>query len=95
MTYAEAQRRQTLRCIAGAAFVAILMLLAPLRVSYGEHRYCQDQEIHRTPAFPRDSNYAGPGPFPAWYGPTGERYGFSIQEDSPIYPTLNTAERCS
>jgi len=99
VTHAQAQRRQTLRCIAGAAFVALLMILAPLRVSYGERQYCKANTLNPPASFLRDSNYLGANPplspYGVWYGPSGRRYGFSLQEDTPIYPTIQTAERCS
>lgn len=49
--------------------------------------------------FQPGSNYLPPTPNDnattgVWYAPTGERYGFSIHEDSPIYPTQTAAQRC-
>jgi len=97
MTYAQAQRRQTIKVLAGCAFVAVLMLLAPLRISYGERQFCKTQALHPSASFLRASEYlpAAPNPYGTWYGPTGARYGLSTSEDSPIYPTIQTAERCT
>jgi len=94
-TKAQTQRRQTIRVLAGAAFAATLLALAPLRVSYGERQFCQTQALHPSASFLRDSEYLPATPYGTWYGPTGARYGYATAEDSPIYPTLNTAERCS
>lgn len=90
-TYAQTQRRQATRCIAGAAFAATLLALAPLRVSYGEQQFCARNHLRPTTAFLRASEYA----HGTWYGPTGARYGYSIHEDSPIYPSRQTATRCT
>jgi len=95
VTYAQIQRRQTIRCIAGCAFAATLLALAPLRVSYGERQFCQTQALHPSASFLRASEYLPTKPYGTWYGPTGARYGYALQEDSPIYPTTQTAERCS
>jgi hypothetical protein len=97
MTYehAQTQRRQTIRVLAGAAFAATLLALAPLRISYGERQFCKANRLNPPTAFLRDSEYLPTTPYGTWYGPTGARYGYALQEDSPIYPTTQTAERCS
>jgi len=94
-TKAQTQRRQTIRVLAGCALVAVLFLLAPLRVSYGERQFCKANRLNPPTAFLQASEYLPTTPYGTWYGPTGARYGYATAEDSPIYPTLNTAERCS
>lgn len=95
MTHAQDQRRQALRCITGAAFAATLLALAPLRVSYGERQFCARNHLRPSAAFLRASEYLPTNPAGTWYGPTGARYGYSIEEDSPIYPSIRTAVRCT
>lgn len=98
-TYEQTQRRQAIRVLAGAAFAATLLALAPLRVSYGERQFCKANTLRPSAAFLQASEYlpaAHPvSPYGTWYGPTGARYGYATAEDSPIYPTTTTLERCN
>ena len=94
-TYAQAQRRQTIKVLAGAAFAATLLALAPLRVSYGEREFCKASTLNPPASFLQASEYLPTSPYGTWYGPTGARYGFSTSESSPIFPTIQTAERCN
>lgn len=94
-TYEQTQRRQAIRVLAGAAFAATLLALAPLRVSYGERRYCQTQALTPSASFLRASEYLPTMPYGTWYGPTGARYGYATHEHTAIYPNPQTAERCS
>ena len=94
-TYEQTQRRQTIRVLAGAAFAAILLALAPLRVSYGERQFCKANELRPSASFLQASEYLPLPSYGIWYGPTGTRYGYSTHEHTPIYPTIQTAERCN
>lgn len=97
MTYAETQRRQTIRCIAGAALASTLFLLAPLRVSYGESKYCASQRRHE-PTRTMQADYIGTLHTESDTGlyllPSGHIYGYAQEEDARIYRTQHAARIC-
>lgn len=96
-TYEQTQRRQAIRVLAGAAFASTLFLLAPLRVSYGESRYCQSQR-RTDPAPILNADYIGTLHTESDTGlyllPSGRIYGYAQEEDARIYRTQHAARIC-
>lgn len=96
-TYEQTQRRQTIRVLAGAAFASTLFLLAPLRVSYGESKYCASQRRHE-PTARHQADYVGTLHTESDTGlyilPSGRIYGYAQEEDARIYRTQHAARIC-